>query len=46
MNILVDEDDSELASALVGGLEEEEFHVQLCGEGKPRCGGQRKGISI
>ena len=33
MNILVVEDDSELASALVGGLEEE-FHVQLCGEGK------------
>jgi DNA-binding response OmpR family regulator len=34
MNILVVEDESELASALVCGLEEEEFRVQLCGEGK------------
>jgi DNA-binding response OmpR family regulator len=34
MNILVVEDEPELASALVCGLEEEQFHVQLCGEGK------------
>src|ERR1700723_3600084 len=34
MNILVVEDEPELASALVRGLEEEQFCVQLCGEGK------------
>ena len=34
MNILVVEDETELASALVCGLEEEEYCVQLCGEGK------------
>ncbi|HWO32853.1 MAG TPA: response regulator transcription factor [Candidatus Acidoferrum sp.] len=34
MNILVVEDEAELASALVRGLEEEEFRVQLCGNGK------------
>ena len=34
MNILVVEDEPELASALVLGLEEEQFCVQLCGEGK------------
>jgi DNA-binding response OmpR family regulator len=34
VNILVVEDEPELASALVRGLEEEQFCVQLCGEGK------------
>jgi DNA-binding response OmpR family regulator len=34
MNILVVEDEPELASALVRGLEEEQFCVQFCGEGK------------
>lgn len=34
MNILVVEDEAELASALVSGLEEEEFRVQVCGNGK------------
>lgn len=34
MNILVVEDEPELASALVCGLEEQQFHVQLCREGK------------
>jgi DNA-binding response OmpR family regulator len=33
MNILVVEDEPELASVLVRGLEEERFCVQLCGEG-------------
>jgi DNA-binding response OmpR family regulator len=34
VNILVVEDEAELASALVSGLEEEEFRVQVCGNGK------------
>jgi DNA-binding response OmpR family regulator len=34
MNILVVEDEPELASVLVRGLEEERFCVQLCSEGK------------
>ena len=34
MNILVVEDEPELASALLSGLEEEQFCVQLCCEGK------------
>jgi DNA-binding response OmpR family regulator len=34
VNILVVEDEPELASALVRGLEEEQFCVQLCGAGK------------
>jgi two-component system, OmpR family, copper resistance phosphate regulon response regulator CusR len=34
MNILVVEDEPELASSLVHGLEEEQFHVQHCGDGK------------
>ena len=34
VNILVVEDEPELASALVRGLEEEEFCIQLCGGGK------------
>jgi len=34
MNILVVEDEPELASALVRGLEEEQFSVQVCSEGK------------
>jgi DNA-binding response OmpR family regulator len=34
MNILVVEDEPELASVLVRGLEEEQFRVQLCGEGR------------
>jgi DNA-binding response OmpR family regulator len=34
VNILVVEDEPELASALVRGLEEEQFSVQVCGEGK------------
>jgi DNA-binding response OmpR family regulator len=34
VNILVVEDEPELASALVSGLEEEQFCVQLCCEGK------------
>jgi DNA-binding response OmpR family regulator len=34
MNILVVEDEPELAAILVRGLEEERFRVQLCGEGR------------
>jgi len=34
MNILVVEDEPELAAVLVRGLEEEQFRVQLCGEGQ------------
>jgi DNA-binding response OmpR family regulator len=34
VNILVVEDEPELASVLVRGLEEERFQVQVCGEGK------------
>ncbi|HEY0701933.1 MAG TPA: response regulator transcription factor [Candidatus Acidoferrales bacterium] len=34
MNILVVEDEPELAAVLMRGLEEEQFKVQLCGEGQ------------
>ena len=34
MNILIVEDEPELASVLVRGLEEERFYVQLCVDGK------------